>query len=85
MFGILNETILAIYVLFTKVAKQLPTLIRSRTSRLWTDASSFSADVQTQLTERHELVRQILSCLGIDLRSKVPVKVRSDRRYFRRR
>ena len=85
MFGILNETILAIYVLFTRVAKRLPTLIRSRKSCRWTDESSFNADVQTQLTERHELLRQMLSYLGIELRSKVPVWVRSDRRYFRRR
>jgi len=85
MFGILNETILAIYVLFTKVAKRLPTLIRSRKSCRWTDECSIRADVQTQLNARHDLLRQILSCLGIEFRPRVPVRVRSDRRYFRRR
>jgi len=85
MFGILTETIIAIYVLFTKVANQLPTLIRSRKSRLETDDCSFYAQYQTQLTEQPELVRQLLSCLGIKSRSKVPVKVRSNRAYFRRR
>lgn len=85
MFGILNETILAIYVLFTKVAKRLPTLIRSRKTSPWTEESSSPAHGQTQLTGQQEWVRQILSYLGIELRSKVPVPVRTDRRYFRRR
>ncbi|MFH1299973.1 MAG: hypothetical protein ABIK07_02855 [Planctomycetota bacterium] len=85
MFGILNETILAIYVLLTKLVRGLLALIRTRESSR--DASGHFLDVEfiTQQRQKNEIVRQLLSCLGIEQRSRVPVRVRDDRWCFKRR
>ncbi|QDV49988.1 hypothetical protein Enr17x_20140 [Gimesia fumaroli] len=85
MFGILNETILAIYVLLTKWVRVLPTLLRSREPSQLTRAHILDAESLTQLAQKSEIVRRLLSYLGVELRLRVPVKVRSDRRCFKRR
>lgn len=85
MFGILNETILAIYVLLTKWVRILPTLIRSRESSHVTGSYILDVEPFVQQAQKTEIVRRLLSCLGVELRSRVPVKVRSDRRCFKRR
>ncbi|QDU09723.1 hypothetical protein V202x_31150 [Gimesia aquarii] len=85
MFGILNETILAIYVLLTKLVRVLPTLIRSRESSSFKRSHFWDVEFMTQLKQRNEIVRRFLSRLGIEQRSRVPVKVRSDECRFKRR
>ncbi len=85
MSGILNETILAIFVLLTRAVRVLPTLMQPRKSTR--SARDFYPQVEslTQQTEVNELMRRVLSCLGIEQRLRVPVKVRSDRWCFKRR
>jgi len=39
----------------------------------------------TQQAEENEMMRRVLSCLGIEQRLRVPVKVRSDQWCFKRR
>lgn len=85
MFGILNETILAIYVLLTKWVRVLPTLFRSRESSHLTRSDLLDVESFTHQAQKIEIVRRLLSCLGVELRSRVPVKVRSDQRCLKRR
>lgn len=85
MFGILNETILAIYVLLTKLVRVLPTLIRSRESSSFKGSHFWDVEFVTQQKQKNEIVRRFLSSLGIEQRSRVPVMVRSDECRFKRR
>ncbi len=85
MFGILNETILAIYVLLTKWVRVLPMLLRSHEPSHLTRAHILNVESFTHQIQKNEIVRRLLSYLGVELRLRVPVKVRSDRRCFKRR
>ena len=85
MFGILNETILAIFVLLTRVVRILPTLMQPWKSTRSERDFYLHVESLTQPTEENELMRRVLSCLGIEQRLRVPVKVRSDRWCFKRR
>ncbi|MCA9022302.1 hypothetical protein [Gimesia sp.] len=85
MFGILNETILAIFVLLTRVVRILPTLMQPWKSTRSERDFYLHVESLTQQTEENEMMRRVLSCLGIEQRLRVPVKVRSDRWCFKRR
>lgn len=85
MFGILNETILAIFVLLTRVVRVLPTLMQPWKSTRSERDFYLQVESLTQLAEENEMMRRVLSCLGIEQRLRVPVKVRSDRWCFKRR
>lgn len=85
MFGILNETILAIYTLVTKLVRVVTALIHSSESTRTSSNYAPHVELVTQQKQENERVRQLLSYLGIEQRSRVPVKVRSDRWYFKRR
>ncbi len=85
MFGILNETILAVYALIAKWVGVLPALIRSRECSLFARDHSSNVEFMAQQEQKNEIVRRLLSCLGIELPSRVPVKVRSNRWRFKRR
>jgi len=84
MFGILNETIFAIYVLLTKLVRGLLALVRTRVSSRSTRGHLLDVELMTQQRQRNEIVRRLLSCLGIEQRSRVPVRVRVDQRCFKR-
>tara|TARA_R110002095_G_scaffold18567_2_gene21388 strand:+ start:1809 stop:2066 length:258 start_codon:yes stop_codon:yes gene_type:complete len=85
MFGILNETILAIYVLLTKLVRGLLALIRTRGFSREASGHFLDVELNTQQSQENEIMRRLLSCLGIEQRSRVPVRVRADQRCFKRR
>ncbi len=85
MFDILNETILTIYTLLTKLVRVVATLIRSSESTRISSKYPPHVELMTQQKQENEKVRQLLSYLGIEQRSRVPVRVHFDRRYFKRR
>lgn len=85
MFGILNETIFAIYVLLTKLVRGLLALVRTRVSSRPARGHLLDVELMTQQRQKNEIVRRLLSCLGIEQRSRVPVRVRADQRCFKRR
>lgn len=84
MFGILNETILAIYTLLTKLVRVLPMLIRSRESS-FTRSHFPNVELLAQQKQKNEIMRRLLSCLGIEQRFRVPVQVRSNQWRVKRR
>ena len=85
MFGILNETILAVYALIAKLVRVLPALIHSRGFSLLSRDDSSNVEIMAQQEQKNEFVRRLLSCLGIEIPSRVPVKVRSNRSRIKRR
>lgn len=85
MFGILNETILAISVLLTRWVSLLPALLRSRKSSPSPRGFILDSESVTQWIRNNELVCRLLSDWGIELRERAPVKVRTDQRYFKDR
>lgn len=85
MFDILNATIFAVYTLFTKLVRVLPTLNCSRNRSQFSREHVSVVEFLAQQEQKNEVVRRLLSCLGIELQTRVPVKVRSDASRFKRR
>jgi len=85
MFGILNETILAVYALLAKLVRVLPSQIHLRKCSPFSREHISNVELIAQQEQKNEIVRRLLSYLGIELPSRVPVKVRSNRWRLKRR